>query len=147
MLLRIHVRGDDLYIPPLVFFGLLTALQPFTRVFAVVSAWAHSPEVCLFGYLGDWLFLASLGREAKQTVQSLSSTSISMSPGGARPLRGSTSTYSKCRLCLDAVCISCNHNWPYRDRAVLLPNGHSVGPLALGHGLFCLLLVGPPFSR
>ena len=73
MLLRIHVRGDGLYIPPLVFFGLLTALKPFTRVFAVVSAWAHTPEVCLLGYLDDWLFLASLGRETNQTVQSLSS--------------------------------------------------------------------------
>ena len=55
------------------FFGLPTTLQPFTRFFAVVSAWAHSPEVCLLGYLNDWFFLASLEREDKQTVQSLSS--------------------------------------------------------------------------
>ena len=34
LLLRIHIGGVGLYIPPLVFFGLLTALQPFTRVFA-----------------------------------------------------------------------------------------------------------------
>ena len=74
MLLRIHVRGNGLFIPPLVFVGLSTAPQPFTRFFAVVSAWAHSPEVCLLGYLGDWFFLASLEREAKLTVQSLSST-------------------------------------------------------------------------
>ena len=73
MLLRIHVRGNGLCIPPLVFVGLSTALQPFTRFFAVVSAWAHSPEVCLLCYPGDWSFLASLEREAKQTVQSLSS--------------------------------------------------------------------------
>ena len=32
MLLRIHVRGNGLYIPPLVFVGLSTALQPFTRL-------------------------------------------------------------------------------------------------------------------
>ena len=73
MLLRIDVRGNGLYIPPLVFFGLSTALQPLTRFFAVVSAWAHSPGVCLLGYLDNWFFLASLEREAKQTVQSLSS--------------------------------------------------------------------------
>ena len=261
MLLRIHVRGNGLYNPPLVFVGLSTALQPFTKFFAVMPAWAHSPEVCPLGYLGDWFFLASLEREAKQPVQSLSSnchirgivitkeelgivssqtakyfgmtidtvadmvfpsltrvvnfmslvksfsyhgsaltggprspvfaratgpspsssvavsavasrdelvprdsplslkvhsswwpvsdhplTGVSIrcicsrSPpvfrrvlfgggggGGGlsppwsprlqevqRPLRGSTSTYSKCRLCLDAVCILCNHYWPYR---------------------------------
>ena len=73
MLLRIHVKESGLYFPLLVFFGLLTALQPFTRVFAVVSAWAHTPEICLLGYLDDCFFLASLEREAKQTVQSLSS--------------------------------------------------------------------------
>ena len=38
-----------------------------------MSEWALSPEVCLLGYLDDWFFLASLEREAKQTVQSLSS--------------------------------------------------------------------------
>ena len=64
-----------------------------------------------------------------------------------QPLSGSTSTYSKCRLCLDAVCISCNHYYPYRVGAVLLPDGHGVGPLALGHGLLCPLLVGPPSSE
>ena len=64
-----------------------------------------------------------------------------------RPLRGSTSTYSKCRLCLDTVCISCNHYWPYRVGAVLLPDSHGVGPLALAHGLLFPLLVGPPSSE
>ena len=73
MLLGIHVRESYLYFPPLVFFGLSTALQPFTRVFAVVSAWARSPEICLLGYRDNCFFLASLEREAKQTVQSLSS--------------------------------------------------------------------------
>ena len=62
------------------------------------------------------------------------SSSIFTSPGGQRPLCGSASTYLKCRLYLDAVCISCNHYWPYRVGAVL-PDGHGVGPLALGHGL------------
>ena len=50
-------------------FGLSTTFQPFTRVFAVVSAWERSPEVCLLCYLDDCFFLVSLEREAKQTVQ------------------------------------------------------------------------------
>ena len=54
-----------------------------------------------------------------------------------RPLNGGTSFFSKCRLLLDAVYILCNHIWPYRGGAVLLPDGHGVGLLALGHGLLC----------
>ena len=64
-----------------------------------------------------------------------------------RPLGGGPSSFSKCGLCLGAVCISCNHNWPYRVGAMLLPDGHGVGLLALGHGLLFLLLVGPPSSE
>ena len=52
-------------------FGLLTAPQVFTRVFAVVSAWAHSHRIRLLRYLDDWLVLSSSEREAKQAVQSL----------------------------------------------------------------------------
>ena len=52
-------------------FGLLTAPQVFTRVFAAVSAWAHSHGIRLLRYLDDWLLLASSEREAKQAVQSL----------------------------------------------------------------------------
>ena len=51
-------------------FGLSTAPQVFTRVFAVVSAWAHSHGIRL-RYLDDWLVLSSSEREAKQAVQSL----------------------------------------------------------------------------
>ena len=51
-------------------FGLSTAPQVFTRVFAVVSAWAHSWDQT-FRYLDDWLVLSSSEREAKQAVQSL----------------------------------------------------------------------------
>ena len=40
-------------------FGLSTAPQVFTRVFATVSAWAHSRGVRLLRYLDDWLVLAS----------------------------------------------------------------------------------------
>ena len=52
-------------------FGLSTAPQVFTRVFAVVSAWAHSYGIRLLRYLDDWLVLSSSEREAKQAVQSL----------------------------------------------------------------------------
>ena len=52
-------------------FGLSTAPQVFTRVFAVVLAWAHSHGIRLLRYLDDWLVLSSLEREAKQAVQSL----------------------------------------------------------------------------
>ena len=53
------------------YFGLSTAPQVFTRVFAAVSAWAHSHGIRLLHYLDDWLILASSEREAKQSVQSL----------------------------------------------------------------------------
>ena len=52
-------------------FGLSTAPQVFTRVFAAVSAWAHSHGIRLLRYLDDWLVLSSSEREAKQAVQSL----------------------------------------------------------------------------
>ena len=52
-------------------FGLSTAPQVFTRVFAVVSAWAHSHGIRLLRYLDDWLVFSSSEREAKQAVQSL----------------------------------------------------------------------------
>ena len=52
-------------------FALSSAPQVFIRVFAAVSAWAHSHGIRLLRYLDDWLVLASLEREAKQAVQSL----------------------------------------------------------------------------
>ena len=52
-------------------FGLSTAPQVFTRVFAAVSAWAHSHGILLLQYLDDWLVLASSEQEAKQAVRSL----------------------------------------------------------------------------
>ena len=54
-------------------FVLSTAPQVFTRVFAAVSAWAHSHGVRPLRYLDDLLILAPLEREAKQDVQSLAS--------------------------------------------------------------------------
>ena len=52
-------------------FGLSTAPQVFTRVFAAVSAWAHSHGIRLLRYLDDWLVLSSSEQEAKQAIQSL----------------------------------------------------------------------------
>ena len=52
-------------------FGLSTAPQVFTRVFAVVSARANSHGIRLLRYLDNWLVLSSSEREAKQAVQSL----------------------------------------------------------------------------
>ena len=52
-------------------FGLSTAPQVFTRVFAVVSAWDHSHGIRLLRYLDDWLVLASSEAMAKKNVQDL----------------------------------------------------------------------------
>ena len=52
-------------------FGLSTAPQVFTRVFAAVSAWAHSHGIRLLQYLDAWLVLASSEQEAGQAVQPL----------------------------------------------------------------------------
>ena len=52
-------------------FGLSTAPQVFTRVFAAVSAWAHSRGIRMLRYLDDWLVLSSSEKEARQSVQEL----------------------------------------------------------------------------
>ena len=52
-------------------FGLSTAPQVFTRIFASVSAWAHSRGIHLLRYLDDWLVLASSEVEAKKNIQDL----------------------------------------------------------------------------
>ena len=52
-------------------FGLSTAPQIFTSVFAAVSAWAHSHGIRLLRYLDDWLVLASSEVEARRHVWDL----------------------------------------------------------------------------
>ena len=52
-------------------FILSTAPQVFTRMFATVSAWAHSHGIRLLRYLDDWLVLASSEEEARQHVRAL----------------------------------------------------------------------------
>ena len=52
-------------------FGLSTAPQVFTRVFATVSDCAHARGVRLLRYLNDWLVLASTEARARQHVRDL----------------------------------------------------------------------------
>ena len=46
-------------------FGLSTAPQVFTRIFAAVSAWAHARGIRLLRYLDDWLVLSSSERRPR----------------------------------------------------------------------------------
>ena len=68
-LLRLTSEGQFTSSEPC--FELSTAPQVFTRVFAAVSAWAHSHGIRLLRYLDDWLVLASSERKANQAIQSL----------------------------------------------------------------------------
>ena len=52
-------------------FGLSTAPQVFTRVFAAVSAWAHARGIRLLRYLDDWLVLSSSEKKAKESFREL----------------------------------------------------------------------------
>ena len=52
-------------------FGLSTAPQVFMKVFAAVSAWAHSRGVHLLRYLDDWLILASSETKTRQHLSQL----------------------------------------------------------------------------
>ena len=52
-------------------FGLSTAPQVFTRVFAAVSAWAHARGIRLLRYLDDWLVLSSSETKAKESIRKL----------------------------------------------------------------------------
>ena len=52
-------------------FGLSTAPQVFTRIFAAVSAWAHARGIRLLRYLDDWLVLSSSEKKAKESIREL----------------------------------------------------------------------------
>ena len=65
------LSGGTVYQFKALCFGLSTAPQVFTRVFAAVSAWVHSHRIRLLRYLDDWLVLASSESEAKKNVQDL----------------------------------------------------------------------------
>ena len=78
-------------------FGLSTTPQVFTRVFAAVSAWAHSHGISLLRYLDDWLVLASSETEAKKNVQDLlslcHSLAIVINEGKSDPVPSQTANY------------------------------------------------------
>ena len=52
-------------------FGLATAPQVFTRVFATISDWAHTKGIRLLRYLDDWLILAHSKEELRRHVRDL----------------------------------------------------------------------------
>ena len=65
------VSNDTVYQFRAVCFGLSTAPQVFTRVFAAVSSWAHSRGVRLLRYLDDWLILSSSETKTRHHVDLL----------------------------------------------------------------------------
>ena len=65
------LSGGTVYQFKALCFGLSTAPQVFTRVFAAASAWAHSHGISLLRYLDDWLVLISPEMEAKKNIQDL----------------------------------------------------------------------------
>ena len=69
-LLRFMLEGTVYQFKALCF-GLSTAPQVFTRVFAAVSAWAHSRGIRLLRYLDDWLVLSSSEKKAKESIREL----------------------------------------------------------------------------
>ena len=65
------VSQGTVYQFKVLYFGLSTAPQVFTRVFAVVSAWAHTRGIRLLRYLDNWLVLPPSEAKACQHVQEL----------------------------------------------------------------------------
>ena len=65
------VSNDAVYQYKALCFGLSTAPQVFTRVFAAVSSWAHSWGIRLLQYLDDWLILSSSEAKTRQHLQQL----------------------------------------------------------------------------
>ena len=68
--LRVALKGT-VYQFKVLCFGLATAPQVFTRVFAVISSWAHSRGIRLLRYLDDWLIIAASEAELNRNVQAL----------------------------------------------------------------------------
>ena len=70
-------------------FGLSTAPQVFTRVFAAVSSWAHARGIRLLRYLDDWLILSPSEKQMQQHINQLLSLLLSRHShkrGEVRPL-------------------------------------------------------------
>ena len=67
---EVHVGGDSLPVQSPVLRSV-DCSQVFTRVFAAVSAWAHSRGIRLLRYLDDWLVLSSSEKKAKESIREL----------------------------------------------------------------------------
>ena len=72
------LSGGTVYQFKALCFGLSTAPQVFTKVFADVSVWTHSHGIRLLWYLDAWLVLASSEVGAKMNVQDLLSVCRSL---------------------------------------------------------------------
>ena len=59
-------------------FGLATAPQVFTRVFNLVSEWAHQRGIRLLRYLDDWLIVASSALICHQHLQQVLQFTLSL---------------------------------------------------------------------
>ena len=75
--LRVFFKGVS-YQFRVLCFGLATAPQVFTRVFALVSAWAHSRGIRLLRYLDDWLILAESKEKLSQQVDQVLSLCLDL---------------------------------------------------------------------
>ena len=65
------VSNDTVYQFKALCFGLSTAPQVFTSVFAVVSSWAHARGIRLLRYLDDWLILSNSQSKTRQHIDQL----------------------------------------------------------------------------
>ena len=73
------VSNDAVYQFKALCFGLSTAPQVFTRVFAAISSWAHARGIRLLRYLDDWLILSTSRTKTRQHVNQLLSLCRSLS--------------------------------------------------------------------
>ena len=65
------ISNDTVYQFKALCFGMSTAPQVFTRVFAAVSSWAHARGIHLLQYLDDWLILSTSQLKTRQHVDQL----------------------------------------------------------------------------
>ena len=68
--LRFHLGGQTFQFRVLCF-GLATAPQVFTKVFELVSEWAHIRGIRLLRYLDDWLIIATSKELCRLQLESL----------------------------------------------------------------------------
>ena len=108
-------------------FGLSTAPQVFTRVFAAVSAWAHARGIRLLRYLDDWLVLSSSEKKAKESIRELLSLCDKREEVGSRALAVcEVSRYDHRYRCRQGLPVSCeSREVPYGSGEILF---HAISP-------------------